>query len=308
MPRHEKEPTWMGPLPASHGCDCHVCRPDAAYDEVDQHTIDTVLQHGWQVVSVAEGCECEHPEHDPDDPTDADDHDEGPAFAYTLGLGHRVGHPELLVSGLPHELMGSALNNVARRVLAGRRLAPGDVLEDVLAGVPVVVEAASPEALHETVTWSGWFHRRPPEALVLVWPDRRGVFAWQPGGEPVLDALQPRAWRTPITHTGGVGQDPDWRFSAPPEHEALSCVHVVRHGAAVLHAAHDEEEGEETWTFFCREPGHTVDELRRSHLAHLVRSAPSLRALGDLGRGMAAHRPDVDAPWIREPLDPGPAT
>lgn len=299
MPRPDDGTPWMGPLPATRGCDCHVCRPEASYDELDRATIDTVLRHGWQVMSVAAGCGCDHPEHDDDWTTG---HDDGPAFAYTLGLGHRTDHPELLVSGLPHELMGRMLNNVARRVLAGRRLAPGDVLEDVLAGVPVVVEAASPQALVETVTWSGWFHRRPPEALVLVWPDRRGVFAWQPGAPGDLDDLQPAEWRAEHTHVGALAQDPSWPFPVPADHEVVSCLHVVERGDTVLWAARDLEDGEENWNVLCGETAHADDDLCLSHLAHLVRSAPSLREISDLAAGDYASRADADAPWIREPL------
>lgn len=170
---------WIGPLPAAPGCDCHICRPDEDYDAQDRRVIDTVLEHGWQVIMVADDIGCDRPDHHdwegPEDP------DPMPAFAYTIGLGHRTGHPELLMSGLDTGLMHHSLNAVARRIMGGLRLRPGDALEDVLAGVPVAVEEASDAALRETVTWSGWFHRRKPDALAIVWPDRNGVFAWQPG-------------------------------------------------------------------------------------------------------------------------------
>jgi hypothetical protein len=38
------------------------------------------------------------------------------------------------------------------------------------------------------------------------------------------------------------------------------------------------------------------------HLAHLVRSAPSLRAISDLGLDEVAERPDVDSPWVTASL------
>lgn len=141
MSRPGNDKPWRGPLPAARGCDCHLCRPDDSYDEQDRRTIDTVLEHGWQVIVVAEGAGCSDPDHE-----EHSSHDHGepvPAFAYTVGLGHRCGHPELLMSGLDHRVMHRALNDVAQRVMNGRRLAPGDVLEDVLAGVPVAIEQVS---------------------------------------------------------------------------------------------------------------------------------------------------------------------
>ena len=84
----------MGPLPAAKGCDCHVCRPDEAYDDdLDRGSIETVLQHGWQVILVSDQGGCAHPDHDHSDHSDHDHAPSTPPFAYTVGLGHRCGHP-----------------------------------------------------------------------------------------------------------------------------------------------------------------------------------------------------------------------
>lgn len=295
---------WMGPLPASAGCDCHVCRPEDAYDDLDAGTIATVLQHGWQVMAVTDdGC-CDDPAHHEaaDDADEAED-DDSPDFAYTVGLGHRCGHPELLVSGLPKALMHRMLNDVAQRVMDGRRLGPGDVLEDVLAGVPVVLAEVGEEALEETVLWSGWFHRRRPEALVIVWPTRSGLFSWQPGAPAVLDELQPPAWREPFTLPAGLEQDPPWPFPVPPDRKAFSCTHVVDDGSAILWMARqsDPERGED-WSLHCGASGHDSSEMRLVHLAHLVRAAPSLRVVSGIGLDCEAERATTDAEWVTSRL------
>lgn len=296
----DKDESRMGPLPAAPGCDCHICRPDESYGEQDRRVIDTVLKHGWQIILVAEDAGCSDPDHEDHSTGDGES---GPAFAYTIGLGHRAGHPELLMSGLDHAVMHRALNGIARRVMDGLRLAPGDVLEDVLAGVPVAVEQVSAAALREMVTWAGWFQRRKPEALAIVWPDRHGVFAWQPGAPEVLDALQPHGWRVPIEHIGGLATDPAWDFPAPPEQSVFSCTHVVDDGEAVLWAARerDAERGED-WSIHCGAGGHATNDMRIVHLAHLVRSAPSLRQISDLGLDAEAWRNDPDSHWERAPL------
>ncbi|MGC4111611.1 MAG: DUF4262 domain-containing protein [Nocardioides sp.] len=294
----ENDQSWMGLRPRARGCDCHLCRPEASYDKQDRRVIDTVRRHGWQVLTVGAGCE--HPEHV------EHEHDEdssGPVFAYTIGLGHRVGHPELLMSGLDHHLMHRCLNGIAQRVMNGLRLAPGDSLEDVLAGVPVAVEQVAERALGETVPWAGWFHRRKPEALAIVWPDGQGVFGWQPGAPDLLDELQPPEWRVPIEHTGGLAADPAWVFPVPADHRAFSCTHVVDDGQAVLYVARQSDEARvEDWTIHCGADAHDLQDTRVVHLAHLVRSAPALRRISDLGLDEEAWRDDADAPWQRARL------
>ncbi|MDQ6527388.1 DUF4262 domain-containing protein [Nocardioides sp. LHD-245] len=296
----ENEDPWMGPLPAAPGCGCQICQPDESYDEQDHRVIDTVLKHGWQVITVAADAGCDDPEHH-----DHSHDDTGPAFAYTIGLGHRFGHPELLMSGLDHRLMHRCLNEIAGRIKNGLRLSQGDALENVLAGVPVAVESVTGHALAETVTWSGWFHRRKPEAFAIVWPDRNGVFGWQPGAPPILDELQPPGWRAPVGHTGGLAADPEWGFPVPPDHRAFSCAHVVDEGEAVLWAARQKDDARgEDWSVTCGANGHDTDEMRVVHLAHLVRSAPSLRTISDLKLEHEAWRDDVDTEWQIAPLDP----
>lgn len=159
MSGEDREQSWMGPLPAASGCDCHICRPEPTYDAMDRRAIDTVLEHGWQVIAVAEDAGCDHRE---DHHAAAHEHLEPvPTFAYTVGLGHRAGHPELLMSGLDRNVMHRVLNGLAQRVMSGLRIEPGDVLEDVLAGVPVAAERVADSALRDTVAWSGWFPERP---------------------------------------------------------------------------------------------------------------------------------------------------
>jgi hypothetical protein len=302
VPQEKNDQPWMGPLPATPGCDCHICRPDESYDEQDRRVIDTILEHGWQVILVAADADCSDPNHHDHPP---EDHVEaGPAFAYTIGLGHRFGHPELLISGLDHRVMHRALNGVAQRIMEGLRLASGDELEDVLAGVPVAVEQVTDLALAETVTWSGWFHRREPEALAIVWPDRNGIFAWQPGAPEILDELQPPGWRVPIEHAGGLATDPAWDFPAPPDHRAFSCTHVVDDGEAILWAARQSDEARgEDWSIHCGAAGHATDDMRVVHLAHLVRSAPSLRQISGLGLDEEAWRTDPDSEWETARID-----
>lgn len=299
----------MGPLPAAPGCDCQICRPEPSYDAQERQTIDTVLTHGWQVIAVAADGPCNRPDHQHEAggaaPPEPGHEASSLTFAYTVGLGHRAGHPELLISGLDVQLMHRALNDIAGRVLRGRQLTPGDVLEDVLSGVPVVLEQASAEGIEETVLFSSWFHRRPGRALVVVWPTTSGIFPWQPGAPTVLAERQPPSWRDAYPHQGGVETVPPWEFPVPTDRRAFSCTHVVDEGQAILWVARESDETRaEDWSLHCGGFDHTSEQMRLTHLAHLVRSAPSVRALANLPLDHEALRDDVDSAWQIGPLAP----
>ena len=266
--------TWNDDAPVD-GCTCRLCRP-GPLDDAEQRCVDTVRDAGWQVMLVGAG--------------EADDE---PAFAYTVGLHHRARHPELVMSGLPTDLVHRVLNDVAGRVRAGHRFdTPGRTVEGALARVPLVVEAMTDAGLRETVTWSGWFHRRRPDAVQLVWPDTDGVFAWQDGAPAVLDRRQPPGWREPSARTGPLAPRPVWSLPAPAETLAFVCRHVVDDGDPVLFAARerDPDRGED-WSFHCGAAEHPGDTVTTWHLRHVVTAAPSVALeLSGLATGHVGFR------------------
>lgn len=135
-----------------------------------------VEEFGWAIQLVAEG---ESPaEH---------------AFAYTIGLEHSFGHPELIILGLPQPVMKDVLNEVGGRIKAGARFSPGDRLDDVLERYPVLLrEVRSPDSFKEHVGYALWFYAgRPFRLLQVVWPDKEGRFPGQPGAADSLRDLQP---------------------------------------------------------------------------------------------------------------------
>lgn len=60
----------------------------------------------------------------------------------------------------------------------------------------------------------------------------------------------------------------------------------------------DEEHGED-WSIHCGADRHATDDIRIVHLAHLVRSAPSLREISNLRHNEEAIRADPDSAWTR---------
>jgi hypothetical protein len=294
----------MGPLPAMSGCTCHICLLESPSRERltdgDRACIDRVVRFGWQVMLVGGTCTCSDCGEGPAAAEDC------PAFAYTVGLMHRVGHQELAMTGLPSEVMHRALNVVADRVVRhGLRVQPGDVIETVLFNAPVVVDEVSDVGLRSIGCWSAWFHRTTVHALQLVWPTTSGVFAWQPGAPADLNKLQPVAWRVPRLRSGALGVDPSWPLPATPDTLVIVCTHMRHENEPVRFVARTQDaQGAEHWDFHCgRDHGDGIDELLTEHVSHTVRAAPSLRKIADLAIGEFAERTDAFSPWRRGMLE-----
>lgn len=269
-------------------CTCRVCEPAPIDDEHEQKILHDVQTHYVHIIWVPAG--------------DAVDE---PVFAYTVGLWHQDRHPELLMSGQKPELMHRALNEAVGWVRAGQRLTPGMAVEGVIGGFPVAVEALTPEAVDETATYSGWFHRRRVDVVQLVWTDLDGVWPWQPGAHELTRERQPESWRVPSSRTGALATDPAWVMPTPADTLVFSCVHVVEEGAVVSHVTRerDPKRGED-WQILCdgQHAELTAEDIRLVHLAHMVRAAPSLRDLQDLDLDECADRPNPWEPWQRSAL------
>jgi hypothetical protein len=209
------------------------------------------------------------------------------------------------MSGQKPELMHRSLNAAVAWVRAGHRLEPGMAVEGVIGGFPVAVEALTPQAIDETVTYSAWFHRRPVHAVQLVWTDLSGIWPWQPGAHELTRERQPESWRIPSSRSGALAMDPVWVMPAPADKLVFSCVHVQEEGATVATVIRErvEKRGED-WQVLCEDQHEnlTRDAVRLVHLSHLVRAAPSLRELSDLALDEQAEREHPWEPWHRSAL------
>ena len=118
-----------------------------------------------------------------------------PDLAYTVGLWG-LGHPELVVFGLPADTAQPVLNDLGERVRAGTTLRARDVLSfDPWPHRVHLLAVPHPErVLFQAVRTYG----RPVPALQAVWDDAAGRFPWE-AGYTVPRWLQPmpgtHAWR-----------------------------------------------------------------------------------------------------------------
>ena len=165
-------------------CRCVLCLDPGVLDDVTQLTVEQVEKHGWQVTMI---------------PAD----EQGPGWAYTVGLWHTYRIPELAMFGLDIELMRGILDNLGRLAVDGRVLEPDQERSDV-ATVPVVLKDVDYRWYKAFFGTAIDFYGRPPfPYLQVVWPTRGGAFPWQPGGA-ALFSHQPQLWLHPDSHPAGV--------------------------------------------------------------------------------------------------------
>lgn len=109
--------------------------------------------------------------------------EDSPTFAYTIGLQQR-GWPELILMGVRYEYAGVILNSAVQHYAALEKSpAAGDLLE-TLGNWPMFVGQVTPEKVREYLCQAVYRADRrgedAPEALHLIFPDRRGCWPTDP--------------------------------------------------------------------------------------------------------------------------------
>ncbi|MEV0528576.1 DUF4262 domain-containing protein [Streptomyces sp. NPDC050439] len=171
------------------GCRCVLCHDYGDRDEGDRRdltVIKHVQQHGWHVVMVPE--------------------DEiGPGFAYTIGLAHTHGGPELAMFGLDVHVMHRVLNSLAEKSAAGEELVAGQSRADVVIGHQVALRQVD-HGWHRTFFGQAIrFYRRPPlPVLQVAWPDAQGRFHFDEQAAESHRESQPQLWLPPSDHPVGI--------------------------------------------------------------------------------------------------------
>jgi hypothetical protein len=119
--------------------------------------------------------------------------DAGPGFAYTIGL-QAVGHPEIIVFGLPIASMHRILNRCAEMIREeSSRFADGSEVSGVLEGYAVRFRAVVAEESRAEYLGCAcrYYEDRTFAVLQCVWPDKAHKFPGEVGAADFLTKLQP---------------------------------------------------------------------------------------------------------------------
>ena len=132
-----------------------------------------IATYGWHVVEVGED-------------------DEGPGFAFTIGLHKRFDHPELIVFGLPLDTMHVMLNGAGESVRAGRTYAAGQSYDDVLEGYSCTFRPVPRRHYEAYLGYARWYYDGDDfPALQLIWPDREHQYPWGAAADAWIRKAQP---------------------------------------------------------------------------------------------------------------------
>ena len=119
--------------------------------------------------------------------------DSGPGFAYSFGLYKTFQHPEIILFGLPVDMMHQLINDIGKQLRNGSpAYGDGNKTSDLLEGYPCEFHHVDPAWYKTTLTWASWFYRSSDfPALQLFWPDKAGLFPWEQECNERVRDLQP---------------------------------------------------------------------------------------------------------------------
>jgi hypothetical protein len=162
------------------GCN-HVARRAAVgerwaiVDEGELKLSADVEKYGWHVVIVG-------------------DDDEGPGFAYSVGMTSTLDHPEIIVFGLPGELMQWMINEIGQRIRNGAPPPVGERVQGLLDEADCILHPVSEAGRAEFFGYACWYYDGADEfeALQCFWPGKiDGLFPWEPGVHESVKQQQP---------------------------------------------------------------------------------------------------------------------
>jgi hypothetical protein len=254
---------WRVSTPAS--CTCLVCHPDP--DAGGSSAVDAVRRHGWSALWVVGSLD----------------------FAYTVGVWHTFGQPEVVMFGLGGEDMQTWLNTLVERGRDKGWPAVGDTFDGVIEGFDTQLRDVHPSwyrALFGTAL--GFYRGVAVPFRQLVWPDRHGHWPWDDEATPSSRARQASAWLPVAEHPEGawrlVGEmAPTFGFPVGPDAWVLTTRALLDGSREVATVSYDQGSFD-----ILDERGHAAEDLCLAFFGDVVRKHPKLRECADLSQGQQA--------------------
>lgn len=157
--------------------------PAGTLDDAEQAFVDAVREHGWFRTQVG-----------------ADE--EGPGFTFSTGFWLSTQQPELLLFSTRPDIAHDVFWDLYRRAQQGQPLPVGRRTDQVFANLPAYLFRVAERHYPDYLGWSRWFYGNDGfPCLQIVWPDRAGLFPWEPGFDPAFASDQ-----IDLTETGWTSE------------------------------------------------------------------------------------------------------
>lgn len=127
-----------------------------------------------------------------------------PSFAYSVGFPDSVSQPEIIVFGLPNNVMSFMINEMLRICRRGFQMRDGALVDGLLEGHTCVTRAVAPANIDRGHFNSAMWYRRQKgaeltEAFQIVWPGALdGLFPWDLGCAAVVRKAQPALYSSKL--------------------------------------------------------------------------------------------------------------
>lgn len=143
-------------------------------DQTERDFLSQLRKHGWFGTRVF------------------DPEKQEPEFTYTTGFFHGLNYPEIIVFSLPKQVSHDILWDIYRDIREGNGPKSGAKLSGIFGNNQAVLLPVSRHFYAEHLGWSRWFYRDYDfPCLQLIWPDRAGIFPWEPNFDPAFASEQP---------------------------------------------------------------------------------------------------------------------
>jgi hypothetical protein len=134
-----------------------------------------VEQHGWSAISIS---------------------DIDPPFIYTVGLMQTFDHPEAILFGLEPKVTHGILANLVSNIRTGKRYVDSGTYDGVLNGYSIGIRPVHESQHEQYLGYAMGFCLRSGhldlKAVQVYWPDRHGVFPFEPNCDLGVYSRQPR--------------------------------------------------------------------------------------------------------------------
>lgn len=119
--------------------------------------------------------------------------EEGPSWAFSIGLFYSFRHPEVIVCGLSLKTCMKVISIIGTQVKAGARYEVDGMYDDLLeAPYRCTFRQVNPTQYREHVGYALWFY--DPDRFPLLqcfWTDEQSRFPWDDGCEAHVRQAQP---------------------------------------------------------------------------------------------------------------------